>query len=71
MKIENMKTDSRFAKGFGVYVMSDAESRAAWTGETIEQAQAAIDAESPVSTGKATIEQLLASVRRNAGVYLP
>lgn len=32
-------------RGLGVYVMSEAEQRAEWTGETIEQAQAAIDAE--------------------------
>lgn len=32
-------------KGLGVYVMSDAEARSQWTGETIEQAQAAIDAD--------------------------
>lgn len=52
MKIENMKADSRFAKGFGVYVMSDAEARAAWTGESIEQAAAALAAEANVNTVK-------------------
>ncbi len=31
--------------GMGVYHMSEAEARAEWTGETIEQAQAAIDAD--------------------------
>ena len=39
-------------RGLGVYHMSDAEARAAWTGESIEQAQAAIDAEAKVNTVK-------------------
>lgn len=44
--------------------MSDAEQRAAWTGETIEQAQAAIDAESLVSKGLGTIEDVLSVARK-------
>jgi len=52
MKIENMKADSRFKSGFGVYVMSDAEARAAWTGESIEQAAAALASEANVNAVK-------------------
>jgi hypothetical protein len=46
--------DERFClgRGFGVYYMSDAEARAAWTGEYIDEAQAAIDLESEVNTVK-------------------
>lgn len=69
--MKQTSTDSRFSRGFGVYHMSDAEARAAWTGESIEQAQAAIDAETRVTAGKGSIEDILATVRRNAGVVLP
>lgn len=44
-------TNSKYKRGFGIYLMSDAESRAAWTGETIEQAAAAIAQEARQGLG--------------------
>jgi len=50
--MKSVSTHRPLGRGLGVYVMSDAEQRAAWTGESIEQAQAAIDAERKVNTVK-------------------
>lgn len=45
-------TNSKYKRGFGVYLMSDAESRAAWTGESIEEAAAAIAMEARQVLGR-------------------
>jgi len=48
----NAHTHKPIKRGLGVYIMSDAEQRAAWTGESVEQAQRAIDADKPSNAGK-------------------